>query len=535
VPATNRYVSAVNRPTSDDSNRPSEELRSLHGEQSGQADRTRRFQTEPYSLTTLPLLHWTAEPVQFDVTAKRGHLLALQPKKKMFFSRGRATVAPGHTHVAVDLHQRTVLQSFQRHSLRPHDRDYDRQRDTNHRSRAKFSLATMSLFKRVTVAQKDALPPSMESKSAHKEKLALAAAAELEALEADEVRRPLQAATKRSSPPQSSIAVAAASSGVKKKRSDVNVPSRIIAVPPPIPPRNGSLLGGRQQKPPGIVFSACYDDSSVIGRILSKVENLSSEFTLLFTRAGLTITLLDTSHVTLLAVNVPAESFLQYANLQSKPISFTVNSKAWCRFAKICQSDRTLTFVYDQCTLDSEPLHLMLFPPSGSGQSSYVSPMAIDDGIVQPNSEYQYEVCVSSRQFFKNVANLGTEDDTVRLRLSAAAFELAALSPGGEQIAFHSIPVGDAPSDGCCTIKRIGSAASNADLAQFANFRMSAVYLLSACAFGNNSECDWLTLRFGVTVGAGASASRSHSTCAFRCARARRRARLTCSFGSRRK
>jgi hypothetical protein len=30
---------------------------------------------------------------------------------------------------------------------------------------------------------------------------------------------------------------------------------------------------------------------------------------------------------------------------------------------------------------------------------------------------------------------------------------------------------------------------------------MSAVYLLSACAFGNNSECDWLTLRFGVTVG----------------------------------
>jgi hypothetical protein len=343
----------------------------------------------------------------------------------------------------------------------------------------------------------------MESKSAHKEKLAQAAAAELEALEADEVRRPL-VASKRSSPPQqSSIAVAAASFGVKKKRESIEVRSPVV--PPPIPPRNGSLLGGRQQKPPGIVFSACYDDSSVIGRILSKVENLSSEFTLLFTRAGLTITLLDTSHVTLLAVNVPAESFLQYANLQSKPISFTVNSKAWCRFAKTCQSDRTLTFVYDQCTLDSEPLHLMLFPPSGSGQSSYrrLSPMATDDGIVQPNSEYQYEVCVSSRQFFKNVANLGTEDDTVRLRLSAAAFELAALSPGGEQIAFHSIPVSDAPSDGYCTIKRIGSAVSDADLAQFANFRMSAVYLLSACAFGNNSECDWLTLRFGVTVGEG--------------------------------
>lgn len=389
----------------------------------------------------------------------------------------------------------------------------------------------MSLFRRFTTSQIEArypTPPSADAKKSHKDKLAEAVAAEvdaLEALEVEEARTKSAKPAKRSVPSSQTPASTTQAKDKKKKRETVmpaaevssttmivddEPPSKITevtAVAPPIPPRNSKMLGN-QQKPPGIVFSACYDDSTVLGRILSKVESLSSEFTFLFTRAGLTITLLDTSHVTLLAVTVPVDSFLQYANLQSKPISFTVNSKAWCRFAKICQSDRTLTFMYDQCSLDSEPLHLMLFPADGkanSGQSSYrrMSPLNTDDGIVEPNSPYQYEVCVSARQFFKNVANLGMEDDTVRLRLSSTAFELAALTPGGDQIGFHSIPVADEPSDDCCTLKRIGDPASKVSLEQFANFRMSAVYLAQACAFGNNSECQWLTLRFGVTVGPG--------------------------------
>lgn len=315
-------------------------------------------------------------------------------------------------------------------------------------------------------------------------------------------------------------------SNSKKRKSTATTATRAVVVPA-VPPRNATLAGGGK-KPAGVVFCATYDDAAVLGKTLGKLEKFTSSYNMVFTDEGLEINFIDNSHVMMVRVTVPAHSFVQYVDLV-QPFTHGVMAKEVKQFGDLCKKKHTLSYTRELCGIDDLPLGMRLMPADGrvtrhQEVREEFKPEKIDELVVAPKDPYQYKVRLPAKLFYENVHALARRSGTICLMLSKEAFEMIGVAETNMHHLSYHIPVsqciegkndtddraaeqqaeeGDDEDDEepeCGVITRIGDRNSRITMAQFRNYRLSAVYLESAASFGNTNNCKYVVLRMGVTL-----------------------------------
>lgn len=316
-------------------------------------------------------------------------------------------------------------------------------------------------------------------------------------------------------------------SGGKRKRSaagdtyddDAEPPPVEKVIHPPIPKRNERTAGGHM-KAKGVVFAATYDDSYVICKVIGHLQELYTSFPVLFTNEGMTIELLDSTHVLYTRLFVPQSSFVVYRDLTQDSICVELVGKAMKRVERRANKNRSLTFMYDQYGNADEELHFMWYPRLESSRdrqikrSSFRSQTSEFDSVCPLEDCYQYRVHLPPGEFVKEVAFMATEASAITLVLSGEAFEIGAVSVEGistdtnvfpADIVHHDAPdlaerIAAATSSVKCVIEplELRAGVPSATMKQLSSYTLSAAFLKRISRFAAMPECVATSISLGI-------------------------------------
>lgn len=304
-------------------------------------------------------------------------------------------------------------------------------------------------------------------------------------------------------------------SDTKKRKVDRQLPieGKASVVLPPIEARKykpNSAARAAGAGAAGILFTATYDDASVLGKVLGKMDKFTNAYSLIFTNTGLESMFMERSRAMAIEVNVPKGSFARYTTLAERAIEFVVTAKAMKNFGDLCEQGSTLTFTYDQCGAESEPLELKLYPADGDVRSTQVVRLTLpaqttDEPAIVPDDVYQFAVRMSSKLFLKNVRACARESQNICLSLTGDSFDLIAVAGESEHMLLLPIAVqqNDAPDaelgEKSCIVWRVGGTQGVTEMAMH-NYRLSSAFLESAAALGAVPQCSEVILRIGVSA-----------------------------------
>lgn len=278
-----------------------------------------------------------------------------------------------------------------------------------------------------------------------------------------------------------------------------------LFVPPLIEHKNSDNKASANAA--SMVFGATYDEANALATTLAKLAKFTKTYIIMFNEDGLDVSFMY-NQVMYISLTVPAASFVpkSYRNLVEKALRLAVTSAALKQFASLCSSDCTLSFMYDQTSFDSEPLQLLLFPNDGDEKRRqkilFKTPtLDLDEEALRPCDNYQYEIHVAGTLFDRNVKALRLQSDTLCISLTDQTLSMASVASNGTHTLTFDITVGDGGGE-TCTVKRLEQpkreGVPKITMRHMRSYKLSAPYLESMTAFGNQSCCTDVMMRMGV-------------------------------------
>lgn len=291
----------------------------------------------------------------------------------------------------------------------------------------------------------------------------------------------------------------------KKKSRKRALEAVEIFTPPLVEHKNSDTAASRDAA--SMVFGATYDDASALTTTLAKLHKFTKTYQMMFNADGLEISFMY-NQVMYIMLKVPSTSFVpeSYRNLVESALRLAITSAAMKQFAALSASDYTLSFMYDQTSFDNEPLQLLLFPNDGDETKRQrilfkLPTLDHDEEAVQPADHYQYEIHIAGGLFDKNVKALRLQSDTVCISLSEKSMKMASVASNGTHTLTFEIRVGSGAGE-TCTVKRLPSVKREGvpqiTMKHMRSYKLSAPYLESMTAFGNQACCTDVMIRMGV-------------------------------------
>jgi hypothetical protein len=309
--------------------------------------------------------------------------------------------------------------------------------------------------------------------------------------------------------------------------------SKIVCAPPPLIP-NKFLPGGKRKRGKRLdengddedggaeldddgndnnrnnnntvkTFRAVYPNAKELGGVLAAIRVLATDIPLEFTKDGLRIEIVDSSHAMMMQITVPRSSFLVYENVLTKTL-IVVPAKHLQESASLFTSDSTLTLFQPQTVDSKEPLGFQICPANGDRTTGIVETFGITpidaeiESLAIPDlaDMYQFRVVIPVVLLARKVKFYNNRASYISLSLTDLSFDIAtSFVDETATMQTTSVPYikGIQPKDtnadihakigatgSCCYLGRLANSSREIKSSDITNFRLQGKFFKLALA-----------------------------------------------------
>jgi len=178
--------------------------------------------------------------------------------------------------------------------------------------------------------------------------------------------------------------------------------SHTRAVPPPLFEFNKETLGGRELPADIGWLRVTFENAKTLGDVLSRLRPLNAIIPLSFTRDGMNVCFIDTSHVTYIKVLVPRNAFIAFDNVIATDTTIHIHSSAFQERKSQFTAHDTVTFGFQEVAGEANTLFVTLYPRTGDKKDGIVNRFTVqpvneevyDHDLAAPDQEYQHEITI---------------------------------------------------------------------------------------------------------------------------------------------
>lgn len=201
--------------------------------------------------------------------------------------------------------------------------------------------------------------------------------------------------------------------------SRVQAPAPTNGFPQPIVKPTGRP--GSSQ--PGSMFEAQMAQAALLKQIIESIRELITEATFEVSGTGMMLQAMDSSHVSLVALNLRSDGFQLFR--ADRPFSMGMNLNHMAKMLKCAGKDDTLTMRADEAS----DLVTFLFESPGNERLAEFELKLMDitsENLGIPDAEYSATVSMPSAEFQRIVKDLGSIGDTVEITVTKDDVRFAA-------------------------------------------------------------------------------------------------------------
>lgn len=193
---------------------------------------------------------------------------------------------------------------------------------------------------------------------------------------------------------------------IKKRKRDTATKSKKTAAPAVVPPRlefDTTTLGGRELDEDRGWFRATMENAQIFGEVMSRMVPIAEVLPLTIAESGISVDVMDTSHVTFVTIAFPRASFIAFENIFGTSTTIHFYSKLIAEKKAHFQPSDTLTIGFQEVPSDAKQFFLTCYPRSGDKNDGFVYTNAlktVNDEIESLNrtprrDEYQHKIVIT--------------------------------------------------------------------------------------------------------------------------------------------
>lgn len=148
---------------------------------------------------------------------------------------------------------------------------------------------------------------------------------------------------------------------IKKRKRDTATKSKKTAAPAVVPPRlefDTTTLGGRELDEDRGWFRATMENAQIFGEVMSRMVPIAEVLPLTIAESGISVDVMDTSHVTFVTIAFPRASFIAFENIFGTSTTIHFYSKLIAEKKAHFQPSDTLTIGFQEVPSDAKQFFL---------------------------------------------------------------------------------------------------------------------------------------------------------------------------------